>query len=154
MVMLDADDNHIVCTYMNDFVHSTPCFSNVKPRGPLTLETKKVLWLLVSLKISRMRTSYFELLISLLCGNKTIVLVFCIDSSTHWQVTIRSRVSIEQSSDCVVSLFNKQSDRGFVEYLRRALLPIYLFWETCSGQMNGHHLDMSCNWLNPSTTSR
>lgn len=129
MTLLDADDNHIVCNPMNDFVPPTPCFSNVKPRGLLTLETKKVPWLLVSVKISRVRTLHFKLLVSVLCSNKAIVLVFCIESSTHWQVTIRSRVLIEQSSDCIVSLFNKQSDQEVVEYLRRALLPIFLFWE-------------------------
>lgn len=42
MKMLDADDNHVVCTPMNYFVPSTPCFSNVQPRGLLTLKTKKV----------------------------------------------------------------------------------------------------------------
>lgn len=95
MKMLDADDNHVVCTPMNYFVPSTPCFSNVQPRGLLTLKTKKVPWILVSVKISRLRTLYFKLLVSLLCSNKAIVLVFSIESSTRWQVTVRSRVSTE-----------------------------------------------------------
>lgn len=101
-----------------------------------------------------MRTLYIKLLVSLLCRNKAIVLVFCIESTTHWQVTIRSRLSIEQSSDGIGSLLNKQSDREIVEYLRTALRSIYLFWEECSVQMNSQHIDMSCNWLSPDTTSR